>query len=386
MKTINVKFSGLDREIKYNDDYRIFINEIKKTFNLKDEECSRLQFEFLCKAGGNDLPVKVTNAKEFELVSDLMPSVNSITSKMSILPKSQNANFQNPIFENPIFENQIFEKPNFEKGRNLDEKIMELETQKQALKKKIQALREENEMYERRERKQRIEINESNEIKNKENNKMQEALNRLEIMEKTESKMHYNMNQKIENKNSQIPNNIRIKNIENINKLDCEFLDRDKNSITLEVEKNKISPQNPIIYMFRVKNIGMEPWPNDTILKCEVDDSEIYFYYVSINDEDSESIVLVDGTAYQQFKIRVLFKNYSNIIPGGEYKLRAYLLSDKCGRIGKNYGNLIVRISKNDSEKKNEPSLKDNFHDDFNYNENNNDNDNNYEKVYRDDY
>ena len=131
MKTINVKFSGLDREIKYNEDYRMFIKEIKKTFNLKDEECSRLQFEFLCKTGGNDLQVKVTNAKEFELVSDLMPSVNSITSKMSILPKSQNSNFQNPIFENPIFEN-----PNFEKRSNLDEKIMELETQKQALKKK----------------------------------------------------------------------------------------------------------------------------------------------------------------------------------------------------------------------------------------------------------
>jgi hypothetical protein len=357
----------------------MFIKEIKKTFNLNDEECSRLQFEFLCKAGGNDLPVKVTKAEEFELVSDLMTSVNSITSKMSILPKSQNSNFQNPIFENPINEN-----PNIEKGRNLEQKIMELEYEKQALKKKIKILREENEMYERREKKQRIEINESNKIKNKENNKMQEAINRLEIMEKTESKIHYNMNQKIENKNSQIPNNIRIKNIENINKLDCEFLDRDKNSITIEVEKNKISPQNPIIYMFRVKNIGMEPWPDDTILKCEVDDSEIYFYYVSINDEDSESIVLVDGTAYQQFKIRVLFKNYSNIIPGGEYKLRAYLLSDKCGRIGKNYGNLIVRISKNDSEKKNEPSLKDNFHDDFNYNEN--DKDNNYEKEYDDDY
>jgi hypothetical protein len=375
MKTINVKFSGLDREIKYNEDYRMFIKEIKKTFNLKDEECSRLQFEFLCKTGGNDLQVKVTNAKEFELVSDLMPSVNSITSKMSILPKSQNSNFQNPIFENPIFEN-----PNFEKRSNLDEKIMELETQKQALKKKIKALREENEMYERRERNQRI--NELNEIKNKENNKMQEALNRLEIMEKTESKINNNMNQKIEIKNSQIPNNIRIKNIENINKLDCEFLDKDKNSITLEVEKNKISAQNPIIYMFRVKNIGAEPWPNDTILKCEIDDSEIYFYYVSINDEDSESIVLVDGTAYQQFKIRVLFKNYSNIIPGGEYKLRSYLLSDKYGRIGKNYGNLIIRISKNDSEKKNEPSLKDNFHDDFNYNED----DNNFEKDFIDNY
>ena len=375
MKTINVKFSGLDREIKYNEDYRMFIKEIKKTFNLKDEECSRLQFEFLCKTGGNDLQVKVTNAKEFELVSDLMPSVNSITSKMSILPKSQNSNFQNPIFENPIFEN-----PNFEKRSNLDEKIMELETQKQALKKKIKALREENEMYERRERNQRI--NELNEIKNKENNKMQEALNRLEIMEKTESKINNNMNQKIEIKNSQIPNNIRIKNIENINKLDCEFLDKDKNSITLEVEKNKISAQNPIIYMFRVKNIGAEPWPNDTILKCEIDDSEIYFYYVSINDEDSESIVLVDGTAYQQFKIRVLFKNYSNIIPGGEYKLRSYLLSDKYGRIGKNYGNLIIRISKNDSEKKNEPSLKDNFHDDFNYNED----DNNFEKDFVDNY
>ena len=76
-----------------------------------------------------------------------MTSVNSITSKMSILPKSQNSNFQNPIF---------------------DQNIMELEYEKQALKKKIKILREENEMYERREKKQRIEINESNKIKNKE--------------------------------------------------------------------------------------------------------------------------------------------------------------------------------------------------------------------------
>lgn len=42
------------------------------------------------------------------------------------------------------------------------------------------------------------------------------------------------------------------------------------------------------------------------------------------------------------FTIIVIFKNYCNI-HFGYYNLRAYLISDKFGRIGDEFGNLIIQ-------------------------------------------
>ena len=204
------------------------------------------------------------------------------------------------------------------------------------------------------------------------NQNIMDAINRLNIMEQSESNKpgYYKNQNNMIYKPAEIPDKIKIKNLDS-NLLNCEFLD---NKIpynhTIEEERNKITPQNPIIFFFRIKNNGKEVWPDDTLLKCEVDDSEIYFYYVSINDEDSKFIVLKNGDNYQEFKIRVLFKNYSNIIEGNEYKLRAYLLSDKNGRIGNDYGLLNIKVLPSKSGK----------------NSMNSDNKNNFNLFFEEDY
>ena len=77
------------------------------------------------------------------------------------------------------------------------------------------------------------------------------------------------------------------------------------------------------------------------------DDSEIFFFYSSINDYDSTFINDNDG-GYQMFTIIVIFKNYCNI-QVGYYNLRAYLISDKFGRIGDEFGNLIVQVLPSDN-------------------------------------
>ena len=48
------------------------------------------------------------------------------------------------------------------------------------------------------------------------------------------------------------------------------------------------------------------------------------------------------------FTIIVIFKNYCNIHVG-YYNLRAYLISDKFGRIGDEFGNLIVQVLPSDN-------------------------------------
>ncbi len=393
---VNVDFNGLERSVNFQNDYQNFISDIKNIYNLQDDECSRLSFIFVFSSqeGHGSFEFLVSNENEFINAKEIGSDSYDIKIMMKLNPKPQNSKnknnqyknsnnqgfknqnnknqfnydqynqnqfFQNQNNKNNYNSNQDYQKhynnnqnnnnlynrkqihgignqnkyQNFQNNQNneedLDKEIKRLEIEKNNLKKKIEKIRKENQEFEEKKN------------KNLADSKIDDALNRLKIMEKSESKnmpIISNNNVKL----GEIPEKIKIKNI-NSNTLNCEFLD---NKIpfnhTIEVEKSKIKPQNPIIYFFRIKNNGEEVWPDDTLLKCEVDDSEIYFYYVSIKDEDTEFIVLKNGDNYQQFKIRVLFKNYNNIIEGEEYKLRAYLLSDKNGRIGNDYGLLTIKV------------------------------------------
>ena len=393
---VNVDFNGLERSVNFQNDYQNFISDIKNIYNLQDDECSRLSFIFVFSSqeGHGSFELLVSNENEFINAKEIGSDSYDIKIMMKLNPKPQNSKnknnqyknsnnqgfknqnnknqfnydqynqnqfFQNQNNKNKYNSNQDYQKhynnnqnnnnlynrkqihgignqnkyQNFQNNQNneedLDKEIKRLEIEKNNLKKKIEKIRKENQEFEEKKN------------KNLADSKIDDALNRLKIMEKSESKnmpIISNNNVKL----GEIPEKIKIKNI-NSNTLNCEFLD---NKIpfnhTIEVEKSKIKPQNPIIYFFRIKNNGEEVWPDDTLLKCEVDDSEIYFYYVSIKDEDTEFIVLKNGDNYQQFKIRVLFKNYNNIIEGEEYKLRAYLLSDKNGRIGNDYGLLTIKV------------------------------------------
>ena len=179
--------------------------------------------------------------------------------------------------------------------------------------------------------------------------KIDDVLERTNNMEKSE---------KITNKSiplnrskiKKIPSNLKLKNKKEEESilllLNCNFIDNNnKNNHTITVKKNEINQYQPIEYYFRINNNGQQEWPNDTFLKCENDDTEIYFYYVSINDDEVEPIPISQNEIFQRFKVRILFKNYRNI-KIGEYKLRASLISDKLGKIGNEYGILIVNVIK----------------------------------------
>ena len=84
----------------------------------------------------------------------------------------------------------------------------------------------------------------------------------------------------LKNKYNEYKNNIIEDNNHYIG-LSCKFLN--KNS-----EKNiildQIKIENPIYHTFKIQNNGSDPFPPDTLLKCDntLDYSDIFFYPVNI--------------------------------------------------------------------------------------------------------
>ena len=201
-----------------------------------------------------------------------------------------------------------------------------------------------------------------------------EILNRLLIVEQSEQTMN-KQGKKNNKKLKDIPENIKIKNKEQL-RFDCTFIDNDDiEKHTISIEINKISKINPIKYSFKIFNNGAEEWPDDTFLKCETNDTPIFFYYSSIKDNEGKTYMDTQQRLIQEIEVIVVFKNYSNI-QVGEYELKSYLISDKCGRIGNDYGILILKVL---------PSYNNGYNNGNDFNILNN-NDNNYENDFNEDY
>ncbi len=191
----------------------------------------------------------------------------------------------------------------------------------------------------------KIEINKNPKYSSNQIEDLESVISRtikIENTEKPEPKYdRYTNIQKIK----KIPSKLNIKEKPKL-LLNCNFIDNNNtNNHTINIKINEITEYHPIEYLFRINNNGEQEWPNDTFLKCENDDTEIYFYYVSINDQDVAFIPINKNEIFQQFTVKILFKNYRNISIG-QYKLRASLISDKLGRIGNEYGILIINVTK----------------------------------------
>ena len=111
--------------------------------------------------------------------------------------------------------------------------------------------------------------------------------------------------------------------------LNCKFLNKNSEKI---IDINKIKKSIPIYHTFKIKNNGTDPFPADTILKCDnTIDSDIFFYPVKLDfcpmsfDENNE--------VYYNAEVIINFKTYKNI-QEKTYEMRAYLISDSKGRIG----------------------------------------------------
>ena len=111
--------------------------------------------------------------------------------------------------------------------------------------------------------------------------------------------------------------------------LNCKFINKYSEKI---IDLNKIKKSIPIYHTFKIINNGTDPFPADTILKCDnTIDSDIFFYSVKLDfcpmsfDENNE--------VYYNAEVIINFKSYKNI-EEKTYEMRAYLISDSKGRIG----------------------------------------------------
>ena len=119
--------------------------------------------------------------------------------------------------------------------------------------------------------------------------------------------------------------------------------------ISVLIEKVIKSPE-PIEFPFYIKNNGNLEWPNDTILKCKNDNTNIFFYHITWDKNET----YFNGERCYLFKIVLNFKtkNIKNIYLG-IYSCRCFLTSDSKGRVGNTYGQLFLNVYK-DLENMNE--------------------------------
>ena len=363
-KFITVNYKGSKIEVLLSDNYKSFIENIKRKLNLSSEDCNKMSFKFFFKS--ENAPVfefDVKGSDEYDTALIISNQYNDIYSVI-ILPKPKSIPQSNII----------------KKKTNLTEEdklIEELKQKKKDLIKEYLAIRRKNIDLTK-------ELNEDSE--KKEN--YEEVMNRFKIIE--ESEQYQNVGKgKNKAKKLNIPEKIKIKN-EKQEILDCEFIDNnneDKHTISKKI--NEIKIQNQIYYDFRVRNNGQKEWPNDTLLKCETTDSPIYFYYSSLTDNNDKVFVDQKGGVIQNFRVIIIFKNYNNI-KVGEYKLKAYLVSDKHGRIGKDYGVFTLKVLPKDNYLQNSNEfniLNNDYYDNDNDNYNNKDNHNyNFNDYFKEDY
>ena len=196
----------------------------------------------------------------------------------------------------------------------------------------------------------------NNQLSN-ENKNLLFKLKEKEIEIKEKNSVIENLEKKIFNYKKQLINLIKIINQNKINininispsinnhllkKYDCEFL-KDKNNNTLKISKKEILNKKIIDFSFNIINNGMEEWPFDTLLKCNPDESNIYFFYAKYKSEEiwyykeNNQIIYV-------FPVRILFKNYNKIKENNI--LNCFLVSDREGKIGNKFGTMKLIIEK----------------------------------------
>ena len=124
------------------------------------------------------------------------------------------------------------------------------------------------------------------------------------------------------------------------------------NNDTISTQIGKIfsSSPEPIEFTFYIKNNGNLEWPNDTILKCKNDNTNIFFYHKTWDKKQTDFL----GERCYPFTIVINFKtkNIKNIYLG-IYSCRYFLTSDSKGRVGNTYGQLFLNVYK-DLENMNE--------------------------------
>ena len=152
----------------------------------------------------------------------------------------------------------------------------------------------------------------------------------LQIINQNNIKINMNISPSI--------NNVNILN--NSLKYDCEFL-LDINNNILKISKEEIQYRKIINFSFNIISTGTENWPIDTILKCNPDESNIFFFHVKYNSDEILEYKEKDKII-KVFPVRILFKNYNKI--NEKNILNCFLVSDREGKIGNKFGSMKLIV------------------------------------------
>jgi len=152
----------------------------------------------------------------------------------------------------------------------------------------------------------------------------------LQIINQNNIKINMNISPSI--------NNVNILN--NSLKYDCEFL-LDINNNILRISKEEIQYGKIINFSFNIISTGTENWPIDTILKCNPDESNIFFFHVKYNSDEILEYKEKDKII-KVFPVRILFKNYNKI--NEKNILNCFLVSDREGKIGNKFGSMKLIV------------------------------------------
>jgi len=152
----------------------------------------------------------------------------------------------------------------------------------------------------------------------------------LQIINQNNIKINMNISPSINNTNI----------LNNSLKYDCEFL-LDINNNILRISKEEIQYGKIINFSFNIISTGTENWPIDTILKCNPDESNIFFFHVKYNSDEILEYKEKDKII-KVFPVRILFKNYNKI--NEKNILNCFLFSDREGKIGNKFGSMKLIV------------------------------------------
>ena len=123
----------------------------------------------------------------------------------------------------------------------------------------------------------------------------------------------------------------------------CTFLYKNIMNSNTDTPKNPNNQFQPIEFTVYINNGNNQniKWPDDTILKCLNDNTDVFFYHCKWKKNLTE----FNGQPCYAFPIIFNFKT-KKIELGVVYSCRYFLTSDSKGRIGNTYGQVFVEIVK----------------------------------------
>ena len=155
-----------------------------------------------------------------------------------------------------------------------------------------------------------------------------------------------NINNNNRNNNNRNNNNIVINPFNQNNFIDTNIKSdysmiilNNNETLSVHVEKINSPSPYPIEFTIYIKNNNNNlTWPNDTILKCKNDNTEIFFYHCKWNQMKTN----FNGEICYAFEI--ILNSKTKKIAVGKYSCRFFLISDSKGRIGNNFGQINLNV------------------------------------------